>query len=216
MLDWQLELNTKNPDFSHIQVWLTINPNEMPFLIENLKSNEDTLRFNSFLLAQRIARDEGALLYPYWEDLVAMLRDSNNFFRSIAIQILAALCPIDLEYKFESIKDDYFAHLHSGSIMTIRYLVQSITAIFLAKPNLRPYLMNILLHIEKHVNLKPERIDLLRNDILIVFEEIWEKIDEKEPLIEFAEKAFHSQSPKTKNQAKRFLKKYLNLQYYQK
>lgn len=43
-----IELNTKNPDFSHIQAWLKINPNEKPYLIENLKSNEDTLRFNSF------------------------------------------------------------------------------------------------------------------------------------------------------------------------
>ena len=208
MLDWQLELITKNPDFSHIQTWLTVNPNEMPYLIENLKSNEDTLRFNSFLLAQSIARDEGALLYPFWEELAAMLKDSNNFHRSIAIQILAALCPIDQEDKFESIKEDYFGNLHSGSIMTIRYLIQSTTAIFLAKPNLQPYLMNILLHIEKHVNLKPERIDLLRNDILIVFEEIWGKIDEKEPLIEFAEKAIQVQSPKTKKQAREFLKKY--------
>jgi len=189
MLDWQLELNTKNPDFSHIQAWLTVNPNEMPYLIENLKSNKDTLRFNSFLLAQSIARDEGALLYPFWQDLAAMLEDSNNFHRSIAIQILAALCPIDQENKLESIKEDYFANLHSGSIMTIRYLIQSISAIFLSKPNLRPYLVNILLRIEKHVNLKPERIDLLKNDILVVFEEIWEKIDEKEPLIAFAEKS---------------------------
>jgi len=120
MFDWQLELNTQNPDLSHIQAWLTINPNEIPYLIENLKSNEDTLHFNSFLLAQSIVRYEGALLYPYWQDLAAMLKDSNNFYRSIAIHILAALCPIDQENKFELIKDDYFAHLHNGSIMTIR------------------------------------------------------------------------------------------------
>jgi len=207
MLDWQLELNTKNPNFSHIQAWLTINPNEIPFLVENLKSNDDTLRFNSFVLAQSIARDDGALLYPFWEDLVAMLKDSNNYFRSIAIQLLAALCPTDLENKFESIKEDYFSHLHSGSIMTIRYLIQSTSAIFLAKPSLRPFLMSILLHIEKHVNLMPERIDLIRTDILVVFEEIWEKIDNKEPMIEFAEKAIQVQSPKTKKQAREFLKK---------
>lgn len=208
MLDWQLELNTKNPNFSQIQAWLNVNPGEIPYLIENLKSSEDNLRFNSFVLAQSIARDEGTLLYPFWQDLAEMLKDSNNFFRSIAIQILAALCTVDQENKFEFIKDDYFSHLHSGSIMTIRYLIQSTSAIFLAKPNLRPFLMSILLHIEKHVNLKPERIDLLRNDILVVFEEIWEKIDNKEPLIEFAEKAIQVKSLKTKKQAKEFLKKY--------
>jgi len=208
MLDWQLELNTKNPNFSQIQAWLTVYPDELPFLIANLKSNEDTQRFNSFMLAQKIAQDEGTLLYPYWQDLAAMLKDSNNFYRSIAIQILAALCPIDQDNKFELIKEDYFAHFHSGSIMTIRYLIQSTPAIFLAKPNLRPYLMNILLHIEKHVNLKPERIDLLKNDILIIFEDIWEKIEDKEPLIAFAEKAIQAQSPKTKKQAREFIKKY--------
>ena len=71
MLDWQLELSSKNPDFYHIQVWLTINPEEIPFLIENLKSNDDLLRHNSFLLAQRIARENGTLLYPFWEALSA-------------------------------------------------------------------------------------------------------------------------------------------------
>ena len=47
------------------------------------------------ILAQKIARNEGTLLYPFWQDLAAMLNDPNNFFRSIAIQILASLCPID-------------------------------------------------------------------------------------------------------------------------
>jgi len=210
MFDWQYELNTKTPNLAPIQAWLTVNPNEIPHLIENLKSNEDSLRFNSFLLTQSIAREEGSLLYPYWQEFVSMLNDSNNFFRSIAIQILAALCPIDQENKFEWIQDDYFSHLHSGSIMTIRYLIQSFPVIYQAKPNLRSYLLSIMLHIEKHVNLKAERIDLVRNDILIVFEEIWELIGEKEPLVEFAEKALQAQSPKTKKQAKDFLKKYKN------
>lgn len=70
--------------------------------------------------------------------------------------------------------------------------------------------MNILLHIEKHVNLKPERIDLLRNDILIVFDEIWKKTDENEPLIAFAEKVIQAQSQKTKKQAREFIKKKFN------
>jgi hypothetical protein len=208
MLDWQFELNTKNPNFSQIQAWLTVNSDEIPVLIANLKSNEDTLRFNSFMLAQKIAQDEGTLLYPYWQDLAAMLIDSNNFYRSIAIQILAALCPVDQEDKFESIKEDYFANLHSGSIMTIRYLIQSISAIYLAKPNLRPFLMDVLLEIEKNANLKPERIDLIKNDILIVFENMWENIEDEEPLIAFAEKAMDAQSPKTRKQAKEFLKRY--------
>ena len=92
--------------------------------------------------------------------------------------------------------------------MTIRYLIQSTLAIFLTKPNLRPYLINILLHIEKHVNLKPERIDLLKNYILVVFVEIWEKIEDKEPKIAFAGKAIQAHSPKTKKHAREFLKKY--------
>lgn len=212
MLNWQLELCSKNPDLNQIKTWLTVNPEEIPFLIENLKSNGDLLRHNAFLLTQELARENGQFLYPYWQILAEMLSNSNNFFRSIAIQILAMLCPIDQDNQFELIKDDYFALLHGGSIMTIRYIVLSIPTIFLSKPTLRPYLLEILFHIEKYVNVLPERIDLIKNDILLTFESIWPEVSDKNQMLAFAEKAIDAQSPKTKNQAKRFLKKHSNLQ----
>lgn len=212
MLNWQLELCSKNPDLNQIQTWLIVNPEEIPFLIENLKSNDDLLRHNAFLLTQKLARENGQLLYPFWQLLAEMLSDSNNFFRSIAIHILAKLCAVDQENQFELIKDDYFALLLSGCIMTIRTIVLSIPTIFLSKPALRPDLLERLFHIEKYVNVLPERVDLIKNDILITFESIRVAVSDKNQMLTFAKNAMDAQSPKTKNQAKRFLKKYSSLQ----
>jgi hypothetical protein len=208
MLDWQLELTTKTPNLTSLQAWLTANPQEISYLVENLHSTNDTLRFNSFLLAQMIAADQGLLLYAYWDNFASLLMDENNFFRSIGIQLLALLSPFDREEKFELIKDGYFSHLHSGSIMTIRYLIQSMEILYRSKPALRAYIMDVLLHLEKYVNLQQERIDLAKCDVLIVFEALWPTLDNQAELRQFAEEALQAKSAKTQKQARAFLKKF--------
>ena len=135
-----------------------------------------------------------------------LIKSTNNYERSIAVRLLALLCRVDENQYFESIREDYFGLLHGGSIMTARYLIQSVADIFKSKPDLREDLLNILLHIELYTNLIPERIDLMKTDILVCFDEIFNLIKDPAELIHFAQQATTCQSPKTRKQAKFFLK----------
>ena len=208
MEDWQLELKSKTPDLSLLANWMEVNPEQIPLLVEGLTSPDETFRFNSFNLVLQVCGSSPKLIYPFWNQFVQLLRSDNNFQRSIAVQILAALCKADQNQWFETIQEEYFGLLNCGSIMTARYIIQSASLIFIAKPDLREDIKDLFLHIDSVSGLIPDRIDLLKTDILVFFETVFEYLQNPDEVIEFAQKAITSQSPKTRKQAKIFLKEH--------
>ncbi|PKO13759.1 MAG: hypothetical protein CVU39_17180 [Chloroflexi bacterium HGW-Chloroflexi-10] len=209
MEDWQLELSAKSANLETIQFYLQTQTDKLATLVLGLTSPDDTYRYNSFMLCQQICKVEPEILYPYWPEVEAMLPSENNYHRSIAILLLGALCPADSKGCFELIADRYFSYLNGGSVMTARYIVQSCTTIFRSKPALRTLITDILLHIENYCNLPPERIDLLRTDILDCLEQLYPLLTEKDSALRFAEAALSAKSPKTCKTAKLFLKKHV-------
>lgn len=211
MEDWQLELISKTPELSFLANWLEVNPEQIPLLVQGLTSPDDTFRFNSFNLVLQVCGSSPELIYPFWDQFVELLRSDNNFQRSIAVQILAALCKIDQNQWFETIQQEYFALLNCGSIMTARYVIQSAAEVYFAKPALRDSLETLFLKIDSISGLIPERIDLLKCDILVFFESVFKYLQNPDKIIEFAQRATSCQSPKTRKQAKIFLEKFAEI-----
>ena len=137
MHDWQYELKSKNPDLIPLAAWFQVNPELIPQLINGLKSPDDTFRFNTFSLAQQICQSTPQLLYPHWNQIAQLIKSTNNYERSTAVRLLALLCRVDENQYFESIQEDYFGLLRGGSIMTARFIIQSMTDIYFSKPDLR-------------------------------------------------------------------------------
>jgi len=208
MEDWQLELFCKSANLDSISFYLKSNPEKIFLLVNGLSSQDDTFRYNNFLLSEQLCQEDASLLYPYWQQIEAMLPSENNYHRSIAVRLLAALCPADVDNRFESIMTEYFSCLRGGSIMTARYIVQSCSLIFVNKPDLRSRIVDTLLCIEDYCDLPPERVDLIRVDILDFLDAVFALLNETDSALDFAKAALSAHSPKTRQAAKLFLKKH--------
>ncbi|MFW9937587.1 MAG: hypothetical protein ACFFD5_08050 [Candidatus Thorarchaeota archaeon] len=176
-------------------------------LVENLVIKDETIRYNSHKVLLIVSEVNPDVLYPKWDFFVKLLESRNNFHKVIGIQIIANLTKIDIKQKFEDIFDIYCDLLDAKSVMTAANLAGNLGKIAKAKPNLRNKITNKLLEIEK-THHEPGRKELIKASIIESFNEYFEIENNKELIMKFVKKQLNSSSPKTRNTAEKFLKRY--------
>ena len=172
-------------------------------LVENLKSREENVRYNSFKILLHITEIKPEMLYQSWDFLEGMLDAENTFWRSSAARLIANLTVVDTDSRFEKIFDKYYGLLNDSVI-----IAASITAnsgrIVRAKPKLQNRITNVLLNIDKT---DQKHKDLIKAGAIESFDEYFEKAKNKKKILEFVKKQLTCESPKTRKRAKEFLSK---------
>jgi hypothetical protein len=174
-------------------------------ILDGILSKDDAYRYNCFKVLLQISEDQPLVLYPEWDYFIALLGSSNAYHRSIAVQILANLTPVDAQHRFEAVFDRYFDLLDDEKIIVTRSLVHSAGTIARAKPSLQARIVERLLGIdETHHKHK----DLSKADAIHSFEVFFEGYPDKERILGFVEQQLGCSSPKTRKTAKAFLDKH--------
>jgi len=174
-------------------------------ILAGVVSKDEVFRYNCFKVLRQISEDHPLILYPEWDYFIALLDSSNAYHRSIAVQILANLTPVDAQRRFKAIFDRYFDLLDDEKIIVTRSLVQSAGTIARAKPSLQARIVERLLGIdETHHKHK----DLIKADAIQSFEAFFEDYPDKERILGFVEQQLECSSPKTRKAAKAFLNKH--------
>jgi hypothetical protein len=174
-------------------------------ILAGVVSKDEAFRYNCFKVLRQISEDHPLILYPEWDYFIALLGSSNAYHRSIAVQILANLTPVDAQRRFEAIFDRHFGFLDDEKIIVTRSLVLSSGTIARAKPSLQARIVEKLLGIdETHHKHK----DLIKADAIQSFDEFFEEIDNKKEILAFVEDQLECSSPKTREAAKAFLNKH--------
>lgn len=198
-----LELSEKDANVEFIAKKALKDDDLLSELVENLKSQEETVRYNSFKVLLHITEVEPERLYSSWNFLEDMLESKNTYWRSSAARLIANLTVVDTKNKFEKIFDKYYGLLDDSVI-----LAASITAnsgkIAKAKPKLQTKITNKLLNIDKT---KQKHKDLIKAGAIEAFDGYFEEIKDKKKIIDFVKEQLNCESPKTRKRAKEFLKK---------
>jgi hypothetical protein len=174
-------------------------------ILTGVVSKDEAFRYNCFKMLRQISEDHPLILYPEWDYFIALLDSSNAYHRSIAVQILANLTPVDAQRRFEAVFDRYFDLLDDEKIIVTRYLVQSAGTIARAKPSLQARIVERLLDIDK-TNHKHK--DLIKADAIQSFEAFFQDYPDKERILGFVEQQLECSSPKARKAAKVFLDKH--------
>jgi len=135
----------ENPSLEEAMQLALANGKALKVLLDGVVSKDDTYRYNCFKVLLQISEDHPLILYPEWDYFIALLDSSNAYHRSIAVQILANLTPVDAQRRFEAIFDRYFDLLDDEKIIVTRSLVQSAGTIARAKPSLQARIVERLL-----------------------------------------------------------------------
>ena len=195
----------ENPSLEEAMQLALANGKALKVLLDGVVSKDDTYRYNCFKVLLQISEDHPLILYPEWDYFIALLDSSNAYHRSIAVQILANLTPVDAQRRFEAIFGRYFDLLDDEKIIVTRSLVQSAGTIARAKPSLQARIVERLLGIdETHHKHK----DLIKADAIQSFEAFFEDYPDKERILGFVEQQLECSSPKTRKAAKAFLNKH--------
>jgi hypothetical protein len=176
-------------------------------LVDGLTEKNEDYRYNCSKVLYAVSREHGEIIYPYWDKIAGLLDSKNSFHRMSAVHHLANLTPVDKDNKFEAVFEKYFRLLDDTSVFVAIYIGQASGKIAVAKPGLQKEITGKLLAVDKTHHL-PGRKELIKAGIIESFDKYIKDYPEKPEMIEFVKKQIESESPKTRNTAKAFIKKW--------
>ena len=200
------EMNDKNAAIEGVAKKALADKGLLAEIMGGLKEKNEALRYNCHKVLMELTREHGEVLYPYWEYLVEML-DGNNAYRKLsAVQLIARLCKVDKEGRFDKIFDMFFSLLGDRGTILAAYVAANSGKIAVAKPHLRERITGMLIDIDRvYQGKQPE---MTKAYIIEAFGEYFEAAEDKEKIKEFVRKQLDSGSPKARKEAKAFLNKW--------
>lgn len=201
------ELNDKNMDVETMAKKAVKNDGILSELLDNLKTKNETVRYNCSKVLNFISEENPEVLYPRWDVFVKLLVSDHTYWKLSVIPLLANLTRIDTEDKFDRIFDEYFSLLNDKSMIPAVWIAANSGKIAKAKPELQTRITNMLMTIDRTRH-HPERRDLIKGSAIESFDEYFEEAQNQEEILEFAQKQLNCKSPKTVKIAKEFVKKW--------
>ena len=105
-------------------------------------------------------------VYPFFDQLVAMLDSENAYRRSRGLLLLSANARWDESRKFDGIIDSYLTHVHDAKPITARQCIQALPEIARRLPHLARRIRSALESADPRIY--PDSMEpLIRSDILI-------------------------------------------------
>ncbi len=200
-------LNDKNADIEKMAERAIEDKNVISEVVDGLTVKNEGYRYNCSKVLHVIGQKQPESIYPYWDNLVALMDSKNGYHRMSAVNHLASLAAVDTENKFEKIIDKYYSLLDDQSVIVGIYVAQASGRIAQAKQGLQQTITERLLAIDKTHHL-PSRKELIKASIIESFDKYIENYPGKPSIIDFVKKQIDSDSPKTRNTAKAFIKKW--------
>jgi hypothetical protein len=197
-------LHEEQSDIDALVAMVAGSSEAVKLVIDGLVLPEETYRYNCNRLLVKVAETSPEDVYPYWDHLVELLSSPNTYHRCSAINILPHLMPVDGGSKLEGIFDGYFGLLDDESVIPPCYVARNCPVIASHRPDLLRRIVAGLLAIEATRH-KPGRKDLIKADIIVALDTIYDSLEDQSQVLRFVEAQLSCSSPKTRKAAKTFL-----------
>ena len=178
-------------------------------LVHHMVSNADIMiYYHCYYVVSKASSKYPEVFYKYWDVIARLLHHKNSYHRDFALTILGNLVAVDHEDRFAELKEDYFSLVNDEKFMTGNSCVVNLVKIYRNKPALREEIINTLLDLENRVDYTEKQIAVLKSDVLVLFDQFYADIPDKEEIHDYIRACTDSLSPKTRKMAKGLVKKY--------
>jgi hypothetical protein len=213
----QSELLQKLADKSISKVELnkivTANFELLPDLLKGVTSAKATIRYGCGKVLMDLSENYPEKLYPYWNTFVFLLDSKYRILVWNSLTVIANLCIIDKNKKFDALFDKYFGFINDEYLVTVANVVGNSGKIALAKPYLIPQITNELLKVE-NISTTPHLTDECKKVIAeaairsfnMFFSQMGDK--DKAKALSFGRRHVNSSRTKLKLEAEKFLKRW--------
>lgn len=201
------DLNDKNMDVETMAKEALKDEKILSELLNNLKTKNETVRYNSSKVLNLLSEMNPEALYPKWDDFVELLLSDHTYWKLSVIPLLANLTRIDTEDRFEKIFEAFFGLLNDRSMIPAAWVAASSGRIAKAKSKLQARITLELLGIDR-THHDPERKDLIKGGAIESFAEYFDESKDQKKILEFVRNQLECSSPKTRKIAREFLEKW--------
>ncbi len=176
-------------------------------LVSGLSSKNLDTKQRSFQSLHLLTKTHPGRLYPrYWDQFVALLDSPSVDAKYIGIYLLSGLAGVDTEDWFECIFNKYFSLLDDNTLIAPMHVALNAAAVFKAKPDLREDIVKLLISIDK-THHTTGRKALIAANALESLDKVYDDIEDKAAVLDFARFYVNGPSPKARKVAKDFLKR---------
>ncbi len=174
-------------------------------LVASCTDKNETLRYNCVRVMFRAMSAKPELFYGYWDEFAQMIDSVNGFHRSAGAQAIAYLSTVDVDCRLDRIFKHYLGLLDDSKVMVSHYFLETLGVIYRARPDLRQKIVATLLGIDKTQH-PIQRRDLLKADIIFLFDNLFDLLSEaeKKKASAFANAQLECKSNKTRKAARDF------------
>lgn len=178
-------------------------------LVNQLMTSKDIMvYYHSYYVVSRASEIKPQIFYTYWDSFVSLLSNNNSYKRDIGMTLIANLISVDEERKLDNIFNEYIKCINDEKFMTAQCCVKNLKKIVQQRADIIDKVVQILLQIDDITSYPQRQKELLKYDVLAIFESVNAKADDKNNIQIFVEKCLGSISPKTKKMAKKLSKLY--------
>lgn len=188
------------------------NDNLIPTIIDGVSSNKATIRYSCAKILMDISEEKPEKIYNYMDFFIDLLDSKYRILTWNAIITIANLTKVDIDNKFDKIFSKYFNLLNNDYMVTVANVVGNSSRIADNKPYLLNEITDELLRVDK-IKLTPHLTEECRRVIIEkaikFFDNFYEKIEDKQSVLSFVKKHVSSPRISLKNEALRFLEKWI-------
>lgn len=179
-------------------------------IVKQMVTNKDIMvYYHCYYVVSKASERRADLFYTYWNDFAALINHKNSYHRDIGLTIIANLVSVDNEHNFDDIFEDYLKHIDDIKFMTGQCFVKNLPKVVRSRMDLMPKIIEVLLEVDKRSSYPEKQRELMKYDILEIFDMVYDEVNCKENINCFINSALNSKSPKTRKKAKELVKKYL-------
>jgi hypothetical protein len=185
----------------------------LPMLLQGTCSPKAAVRYGCAKVLMDLSAEHPEKLYPFMDAFIDLLDSKYRILTWNALAIVANLCKVDKERKFDAVFDKYYSFLNNEYMVTVANTVGNSGKIALAKPYLIPRITAELLKVER-VSVTPHLTEeckrVIAEQAIETFDLFFDKMGEKEKkkVLAFVERQLDSSRRTLSAKAADFLKKW--------
>jgi hypothetical protein len=184
----------------------------IPELLTGVYSSKAAVRYGCATALVKLSTVYPEKLYPHMNKFVALLDSKHRILIWNALAIIANLCKVDVDKKFDAILDKYYGFLQNEYLVTVANVVGNSGKIALAKPYLIPKITVALLNVEEisvtnHLTEECKRV--VTEKAVESFNQFYDKMnaEEKAKVLLFVNRQVGSSRKSLREKAELFLKR---------
>ena len=198
----------KGSDKEAIAESIADDPTRIAEIIEGLSSRKASVKFGCGKVLRIISERHPEALYPHIDTFIKLLDSNNNIMKWEGIHVIGNLACVDKGKKIDAILTKYLKPIQGPVMITAANVIGGAAKIAAAKPYLAERIAAEILKVQHAKYATAECRNVALGHALDAFEIFFDKIKNKQPVIDLVTKQMDNTRNSTRKRAEKLLKKW--------